>query len=444
MEDSQVLNADSKAAPMQAPEAIDDNAFLQAIQPTNSAPNQNIYGSNQPVVAEKDHASNTAFNITRDNYNYNSGVDQSKNPTVKTQGVVNGKVTPEVEWTSKQEMDNQFKATSDSDYSWNKIAEERSQYTYDQEATQVLSDYTKSMQEIKEAGAQAMDTYFSAAYIANQTADKMGWQGSQVQSQEAKTAFLKASVAADMYSKYELQKYGVDSQLSVARMYAEANMEALALELYQDEIATQQKQAELTGYYISPEANEIMKQQETANKILGDKNSTQKEKDRANKVINAGNNYFDKLGFSKDENGKYVGVELLSRLEFQETQRANRRNEELQQQANNIADQARKDNNANAGAQLRLQEEQLKVTKNQTYAIQQQTKFQQAMTTFTPLLDKEGTTYPGFIKSDNNYVGIEDPVVRTEKGKTYCYGTINGKAHKMEYNSSKAEWQIIK
>ena len=444
MEDSQVLNADSKAAPMQAPEAIDDNAFLQAIQPTNSAPNQNIYGSNQPVVAEKDHASNTAFNITRDNYNYNSGVDQSKNPTVKTQGVVNGKVTPEVEWTSKQEMDNQFKATSDSDYSWNKIAEERSQYTYDQEATQVLSDYTKSMQEIKEAGAQAMDTYFSAAYIANQTADKMGWQGSQVQSQEAKTAFLKASVAADMYSKYELQKYGVDSQLSVARMYAEANMEALALELYQDEIATQQKQAELTGYYISPEANEIMKQQETAKKIINDKNATQTEKNRANKVLNAGNNYFDKLGFSKDENGNYVGVELLSRLEFQETQRANKRNEELQEQANNIADQARIDNNNNVGAQLRLQEEQINVTKNLTYVTQQQTKFNQAMTTFTPLLDKEGATYPGFIKSGNNYVGIEDPVVRTEKGKTYCYGTINGKAHKMEYNASKAEWQIIK
>ncbi len=444
MEDSQVLNADSKAVPMQAPEAIDDNAFLQAIQPTNSAPNQNIYGSNQPVVAEKDHASNTAFNITRDNYNYNSGVDQSKNPTVKTQGVVNGKVTPEVEWTSKQEMDNQFKATSDSDYSWNKIAEERSQYTYDQEATQVLSDYTKSMQEIKEAGAQAMDTYFSAAYIANQTADKMGWQGSQVQSQEAKTAFLKASVAADMYSKYELQKYGVDSQLSVARMYAEANMEALALELYQDEIATQQKQAELTGYYISPEANEIMKQQETAKKIINDKNATQAEKNRANKVLNAGNNYFDKLGFSKDENGNYVGVELLSRLEFQETQRANKRNEELQEQANNIADQARIDNNNNVGAQLRLQEEQINVTKNQTYAIQQQTKFNQAMTTFTPLLDKEGTTYPGFIKSGNNYVGIEDPVVRTENGKTYCYGTIDGKAHKMEYNASRAEWKIIK
>lgn len=444
MEDSQVLNAESKAAPLQAPEAIDDNAFLQAIQPTNSAPTQNIYGSNQPVIGEKDHASETAFNINRDNYTYNSGVDQSKEPTVKTQSTINGAVTPEVEWTSKQEMDKTFKATSDADYSWNKIAEERSQYTYNQEASQVLSDYAKSMQEIKEAGAQAMDSYFSSVYTANQTADKMGWQGSHVQSQDAKTAFLKASVAANMYSKYEMQKYGVDSQLSVARMYAEANMEALALELYQDAINNATQQAELTGYYISPEASEIMKQQEIAKQVINNKNSTQAEKDRANKIIGAGNEYFDKLGFSKDENGKYLGVELLAAKELEETKRANLRNEELQEQANNIADQARIDNNNNAAALRTLQEQQLEVTKNQTYAIQQQTKFQQAMTTFPPILDDEGTTYPGFIKEGNKYVGIKVDDVVKENGKTYCYGTIDGKAYIFEYKDSTAEWKKLK
>ncbi len=416
MEDTQVLNADSKAAPLQAPEAVDDNAFLNSIQPPqNTDPNPQIYKTNMPVVGEKNHANDIAMNVG--SYDYQSKVDQSKEPTVTTQSTTKGNITDKKDWGSQYVMEDDFKATTDSDYSWNKIAADRSQYTYDQEATQVLSDYAKSMQEIKEAGAMAMDSYFSAAYTSNQTADKMGWQGGQVTSQDAKTAFLKASTAANMYSKFELQEYGLDSQLSVARMYAEANMEALALDLYQDELNKAISEAELTGYYISPEASEIMKQQKAAREILNKKNITDAERSRAEGVLSAGNSYFDKLGFSKDEKGNYIGVETLSNLEYQETVRANKENERLQQQANDIAEDAANDANSWAQKNYDLAEDQLQATKDQTAAINN-------MEAWKTYGGDQSTGMGNFVMVNGNYVSAGE--VSKQSNGNY-YGTVNGK-----------------
>ena len=364
MEDTQVLDANSKAGPLQAPEAIDDNAFLNSIQPQNSAPTKNIYGGTPGLVGEKDHASEIANNINKNNYEYKSAVDQSKEPTVTTQSTTRHNVTPETTWKDTMTMDDRFKMTDNADYSWNKLAQERAQSVYNQEATQVLSDYAKSMQAINEAANQAMDQFFSAMYGSNQTADKMGWDGGgQATSEERKTAFLKAATAANMYSKDEMQRYGVESQLSVARMYAEADMKAYALELYQNELDKAVREAELTGFYIAPEASEIMKQEDVAQNILKNPNATKADKDRANKVKSAAYAYYDKLGFEKEwtdpdtgEVIEYPGVKILSMYELEETKRANLRNEELQRQANEIADQARKDANTNA-YQLRILQE---------------------------------------------------------------------------------------
>lgn len=369
IEDSQVLDAESKAAPLQAPEAIHETTTT--IAPQNETPNKNIYGGPSPVVGEKDHANEISTNINRSDYSFKSPVDKSKEPTVTTVSTTKGNVTDKTEWQAHYGMDDTYKAKANEDYSWNKIAQERAQYTYEQEATQVLSDYAKSMMEIKEAGSQAMDQYFSAAYSANQTADKMGWSGGQVTSNDAKTAFLKAGTAAGMYDKFELQKYGVESQLTVARLYAEANMEALALDMYQDAIDLAVREAELVGYYIAPEASEIMKQQQVANDILNDKNSTAQERQRANQVIGAGNAYFDKLGFERDEFGHYKGIKTLSHLEFLETKRANQRQEQLQNDANKIAKDAVAAQREGIAAQKQIANAQLRLAERQFAAEQQ-------------------------------------------------------------------------
>ena len=420
MEDSQVL--DAKPAPLQAPEAIQEDSPV--LTPQNETPNKSIYSGGSPVVGEVNHASDISNNITRDMNDSKPAVDQSRSPEIQTISTTKGNVTDRATWNSHYGMDDTYKAQDNSDYSWNELAQHRSQYTYDQEANQVLSDYAKSMAEIKEAGSRAMDTYFGAAYSANQTADKMGWQGGQVQSNDAKTAFLKASTAAGMYDKFELQKYGVDSQLSVARMYAEANMEALALDLYQDSINQAVREAEITGWYIAPEASEIMKQQKVANEILDNKNSSREDIARANKVINAGNAYFDKLGFQKDEHGHYIGIETLNSLEFKETQATNRENERLQGQANEIADRAVTATENLGYAQLRLAEKDFKYTKNMT----ERQNWIEANKTYG--VDKTGVG--NFIKdSKGNYVAATN-VYTANDGKTYA--NVNGKTYVVKAN----------
>ena len=340
MEDTQVLDADAqREAPLQSPEPIQQDEGSQVLATSTAVKQPGSIA--QPQVGEANHASDISTQINRSDYSFKSPQDQSKEPTVTTQSTTKGNVTDRVTWEDHYGMEDTYKADASQDYDWNKIAQHRSQYTYEQEATQVLSDYAKSMNEIKEAASQAMDQYFAAAYGANQTADKMGWQGGQVTSNDSKTAFLKASTAANMYNKFELQKYGVESQLTVARLYAEANMEALALDLYQDAIDVAAREADITGYYIAPEASEIMKQQKVAQDILSNKNSTEAERTRAQQVINAGNAYFDKLGFEKDpETGQYMGIKTLAHLEFLETLRANHENERIQEDANKIAEDA--------------------------------------------------------------------------------------------------------
>lgn len=440
MEDSQVLDAESKAAPLQAPEAIHETSVT--ITPQNENPNKNIYGGTLPVVGEKNYTDDIVTNINRNDYTYNSAKDMSKEPVVKTRSTTKGNITDETYWKTHYGMEDTYKAQDGEDYSWNKIAQDRAQYTYEQEATQVLSDYAKSMMEIKEAGAQAMDQYFGAAYSANQTADKMGWQGGQVTSNDAKTAFLKASTAANMYDKFELQKYGVESQLTVARLYAEANMEALALDLYQDAIDTAVREAELTGYYIAPEASEMMKQQKIAQNIINNKNSSDADRQRANNVIGAANAYFDKLGFSKDEYGHYIGVETLGNLEYQETVRANKENERLQGQANDIARDAVAATREATASNERLAQQQMAQLRALTEATNRQAAAMQSRSISN---DDNTINYPGYVKINGTYQQISNGEIaygldpRThERGATIMQGDVNGT--KYEFVLDNGQW----
>ena len=428
MED-QVLDAESKAAPLQAPEAIIQTS--DSVVVNNETPNKNIYGGS-PVIGEKNYADSISTDITRSDYDMKSKVDKSMEPTVTTISTTKGNITDRTPWESYYEMEDQYAAEEGNDYSWNDIAKHRSQYVYEQQANQVLSDYAKSMSEIKEAGAQAMDQYFGAAYSANQTADKMGWQGGQVTSNDAKTAFLKASTAANLYNKFELQEYGVDSQLEVARMYAEANMEALALDIYQDELNKAVREAELVGYYISPEASEMMKQREVANKILDNPNSTLEQRQRANTVIGASNAYFDKYEFSKDENGNYIGIEVLANLEFKETKRANQEQERLQEDANQIADKA-----ANAAVRSANTATNTYIYNvNQTEKMTADDAYTEAATQYGTA--KVGTSNVGsFVMTrDKNgnygYKGVTDVFTVDNKGYTSIYGKVNGTYYEMQ------------
>ena len=300
---------------------------------------------NQPI-GEPDYASMIANNsgndlkpgTTRGNFTYNSAEDYSTNPELITQDVLNGKVTDPYSWQSYNTMDDQYKATDDSDYSWNKIAGQRAQSIYEQEEGQVLADYAKSMQEIKAAGAQAMEEFFAAAYEGAQTADKMGWSGGQLDSQATAIKFLQAQESAKMLNKFELQEYGFESQLSVARMYAQAKKDELAYEIYKDEYNKAIQQAETTGYYVSPAAKEMFLQIDAADKIANDPTATEDQKKRAAQAKSAAYAYFDKYHFEKDpETGDYIGIKTLSLLSHEENVRHSKEMEKLQDEANDAA-----------------------------------------------------------------------------------------------------------
>ena len=352
MENSEVLNQET-TVPKDGPEQKD-------IAPIEGGPavleqnTSNMYtqakGVTQPV-GEKDHASEIAMNNeeTSKTYDYNSqGAKVYDESVTTTTHQSTGKQPLSAEWQSQYGMDDAYKAKDGEDYNWNKLAAEMAQTTYDQEANQYRAESIAAKQEIDAAAASAWNNYFAAEYSARQTQDKMGWSGGQKQASDLQVQFLQAESAANMYTQDELQRYGVESKLSIARMYADANQKALALDYYQDAVNQAVSEANLTGYYVPPEASEMFIQQDLANKILADNTASADAKARAKSVIANCEQYYANLGFERgtrvDANGKVVtewrGIKTLATLQYEETVRNNKVNEELQRQANDIAQQA--------------------------------------------------------------------------------------------------------
>ena len=412
MENSEVLNQETtmpKDGPVQADVAPVEAAPAVLEQTTNT-----MYTSGKVAqpIGEKDHASEIAMTNEEASktYDYNSqGVKVYDESVTTTTHQSTGKEPLSAEWKSQYGMDNQYKATDDSEYSWNKLAAEMSQTTYDQEANQYRAESIAAKQEIDAAAASAWNNYFAAEYSARQTQDKMGWSGGQKQASDLQVSFLQAESAANMYTQDELQRYGVESKLSIARMYADANQKALALQYYQDEVNKAVNEANLTGYYVPPEASEMFIQQDAAEKILNDPFATEDAKARARGVIANCEQYYANLGFEKgtrtDENGKVVtewrGIKTLATLQHEETVRNNQIMEELQAEANKIAQSG-----VNAAwKSARLAEDQY------NFEVQQQNDIEKQKIISSTAYD---------VKDDNNYwidaKGVQHKIDKGEKG----------------------------
>ena len=315
------------------------------------------------VVAEPDHAADISLNTmnrteAEKTFSYNSQNRKSYDTSVTTSTTQagNGK-SISATWDAEHKMDDAYKANDKEDYSWNKLAAEMAQLDYNQQEATARYESVQNKMALDAAASTAWNEYFGARYSANQTQDKMGWTGGAKTASDLQVAFLQAETAANMYTKDEAQRYGVETKLGVARMYAEANQKALALQYYQDAVQQALDEASITGFYIEPEASEMMKQQEIANKILADPNSTEEAKARAESVNANAEAYYKSLGFEtgyryeKDKNGNIVkdkngnpkiiselrGVKTLSLLAQEETERNNRVMEKLQEQANKAA-----------------------------------------------------------------------------------------------------------
>jgi len=377
MEDSDVLNTQPSDGAVQ-PDVEPAPEVLNQV----TSPNKSMYtDANKPVqpIGERDHANEIAQNAmsqadAKQTFSYTSAAAKEYDTSVKTSTTLSNNAELKGAFESKYGMEDQYKATENEDYTWNKIAAEMAQSEYDQQASQARYESMQAKQELDKAASTAFNNYFASEYSARQTQDKMGWNGGQKTASDLQVAFLQAETAANMYTQAEMQKYGVDTKLGIARMYAEANQKALALQYYQDAVDLAVKEANETGCYVPPEASEMMKQQKIADQILANPYSTEAEKARARGVNAAAQAYYDSKGFSHwdvtdPETGetvtRYYGIETLSKLTYDETVRNNKVNEELQKQANDLARQA----NANAAESNRIAALQLRYTMVQQNAI---------------------------------------------------------------------------
>ena len=454
MENSEVLNQDTtmpKDGPVQKDVAPIEGAPAVLEQSTS-----NIYASAKGVtqpVGEKDHASEIAMNNEEASktYDYNSqGAKVYDESVTTTTHQSTGKQPLSAEWNSQYGMDDAYKAKEGEDYAWNKLAAEMAQTTYDQEANQYRAESIAAKQEIDAAAASAWNNYFAAEYSARQTQDKMGWSGGQKQASDLQVSFLQAESAANMYTQDEMQRYGVESKLSIARMYADANQKALALEYYRDAEAKAVSEANLTGYYVPPEASEMFIQQDMAEKILKDSTSSAVAKGRAKSVIANCEQYFANLGFERgtrvDANGKVVtewrGIKTLATLQHEETVRNNKVNEELQRQANDISRQQV----AATYASIEVQKANLRATQAMTNRIEavghitngRQT-YSSSPTNYYETTDAKGNVTKHYINEATNLV--KDPKGRGnamwEDNGVFYVQDSDGNVHRV-WNSDKA------
>lgn len=361
MEDSDVLKQDTTVIPdgkeQRDVPAIDDGPkILNDTSRETTTPNTGEQ-TQQTTVAEPDHATAIASSIAKPavldqdtgTYSHNSQAPKEYDETVTTTTTQsNGSNPLSTTWDSKYKMDSDYTVNDSQDYSWNKLAGEMAQLTYDQEATQYRAEMIAAKQEMDAAASSAWNNYFAAEYSARQTQEKMGWSGGQEKASDLQVMFLQAETAANMYTQDEMQRYGMESKLSIARMYADANQRALALEYYQNEIDNAVQEANLTGYYVPPEAKEMFTQEKLANDIINNPASTPEAIERAKKVIANCEAYYKNLGFEKgtrkdEKTGKVVtewrGIKTLATLTYEETVRNNKIIQDLQRQANEINQQ---------------------------------------------------------------------------------------------------------
>ena len=422
MDNSDVLNNPETQVPKSdpVPRDVDPDETPTVIEQDTGTIYSNAKApASSPVVGENPHADTIAQNTlnnpeSKETYNYNSLEQKDYDTTVKTRTVQSTGAEMAGVWESEMKMDNAYKAREGEDYKWNKLATEMAELDYAQESNQARYESMQAKQEIDKAATQAFNNYFAAEYSARQTQDKMGWTGGQQTASDLQVAFLQAESAANMYSQDEMQRYGVETKLGVARLYAEANQKALALQYYQDAVDQSIKEAEQTGWYVPAEATEMFAQDKVAREILADPNATAEEKGRAERVLLNTQAYYDAKGFSRgyayDEDGnvvtEYYGIKCLQTLQYEETVRNNKVNEDLQRQANELQRQA--NNIAAEGNDIgRLQLQA-------TYAIQDRIESDKVAERVA-----NGTDQAYTIKGSNNYyLDLDNHPVDIPKGAT--------------------------
>ena len=214
-----------------------------------------------------------------------------------------------------------LKAAEGTNYSWNTKADERAELDYKSAVLESKSNMLENRQNIESQGQQAQDQFAMKQYTQNQSIDKVGWTGGYVLDSERQVNYLKQTIQAQMYGQMELQKYGYDTSLAAARLAYDTNRYDLALEYYNTALSRAVSEAEITGYYVSPETNEMLDQYSIASKTLNDPNAKEEDKLRADKILTSVYEWFKGHGISKQgvETYNHIVQERTHKMSVEQT-----------------------------------------------------------------------------------------------------------------------------
>lgn len=199
-------------------------------------------------------------------------------------------------------------AAENTQYSWDTKASERANITYQADVLEAKQNMLENRQSLETQGQQYQEQLDMQKYSQNQSNEKAGWTGGYILDTERQMSYLKQTIQSQMYGQMELQKYGYNTSLAAARLAYDTNKYDLALEYYNTALSRAVSEAEITGYYVSPETSEMLDQYSMASRTLNDETATEEEKLRADKILASVYEWFEANGISKQ------GVETYSHL----------------------------------------------------------------------------------------------------------------------------------
>ena len=176
--------------------------------------------------------------------------------------------------------------------SWESNAERMAEGQFKVDVNKAKQTLLRSRQQMQDEGMKGQTELALGEYERGQSAEKAGWTGGYMLDQKRQGDYLKASIQAQMYGAQELQKYGMDTQLEAARLSYDLGKENLAYKLYQDAQQMAITEAQMFGYYVSPEIRDLLNQRTAAQTVLSDTNSTEAERQRAQQILTQVDTWF--------------------------------------------------------------------------------------------------------------------------------------------------------
>jgi len=180
---------------------------------------------------------------------------------------------------------------------------------------QRINDYNSKGNAIKD--------WIDTSYDYNPADTGTLWIAGAISDANTQLSFLEATLNEDMYSELDIGKYYFDQNLANARAYAKEKKLETMYGYYKAAQERALAEADLTGWYMPPEAAYMLAQWVTAEEELKRNDISDVDRARAESVVRASESWFNANNITRR------GIQTLSHMYYEETVRHNREVEAL-------------------------------------------------------------------------------------------------------------------